>query len=220
MPRASNVARSAAPPPELRADARSRLLAAGLELAPQLGLRGLTVRGLAQHAGVNLGSFVYHFGARETFIAELIEHWYAPFYERLRATGDTPAPVLERLRALLKELAAFVIENRAFIAHVLMDAAAGEMGARQFVSSLARRHPALLLAALVDAQREGAVRKAPPLHQMMFLFGAVGMPIIMIGGLASQSMLPREMATALRGFALDPAAAGERIDWALRGIVS
>jgi AcrR family transcriptional regulator len=200
------------------ADARLRLLQAGLALAPHVGLRGLTVRGVAQRAQVNLGSFVYHFGSREAFVAELIEHWYAPFYERLRATGHTPAPVIERLRALLAELAAFVIQNRAFIAHVLMDAAAGESGARRFVQSLAQRHPALLLAALAEAQRTGAVRKEPAVHQMMFLFGAVGLPIVFIGALAARRILPREMAMALRGYALDLAAARVRIDWALRGI--
>jgi AcrR family transcriptional regulator len=176
------------------------------------------VRGVAQRAQANLGSFVYHFGSRDAFVAELIEHWYAPFYARLRSLGDASAPVLARLRSLLIELAAFVIQNRAFISHVLMDAAAGERGAQRFVQSLAQRHPALLLAALSDAQREGAVRKAPAMHQMMFLFGAVGMPIVFIGSLAETRTLPREMAAALRGYALDLAAARVRIDWALRGI--
>ena len=38
-----------------------RLLEAGLALLPQTGCAGLSVRRLADHAGVNLGMFHYHF---------------------------------------------------------------------------------------------------------------------------------------------------------------
>ena len=69
-------------------DTRQRLLAQGLTLASKVGLRGLSVRGLCQAAGINTGSFVYHFGNRERFAAELIEHWYAPLLGQLQLEFD------------------------------------------------------------------------------------------------------------------------------------
>jgi TetR/AcrR family transcriptional repressor of nem operon len=55
---------------------RERLLQAGLVIAREHGLRAMTVRAVATRAQANLGSFVYHFGTRDTFVAELIERLY------------------------------------------------------------------------------------------------------------------------------------------------
>lgn len=66
---------------------RQKLLDTGLAIATDKGLRGLTVRELAAAAGVNLGSFVYHFGNRDAFIDELVELWYAPLFDELKAVA-------------------------------------------------------------------------------------------------------------------------------------
>ncbi len=205
--------RAAAP-----ADGRARLFTAGLALAQSGGLRRLTVRGLAAAAGVNLGSFVYHFGTRDAFVGELIEHWYAPFYERLQTTVDRNDAPLERLRALLIELAGFLIDNRVFLTHVILDAAAGEAGARAFTQSLAGRHPALVLHAIGEAQQTGALATGNPLHQMMFFFASLGAPILVLGGLASSGLFDKALAALILPIVLDRAAAETRIDWALRGL--
>lgn len=206
------------PSSSARADTRSRLLAAGLALAPKVGLRGLTVRGVARRAGVNLGSFVHHFGTRHAYLEALIEHWYGPLFAQMQVEAQQGRTAHQRLQALLLSLGAFVLAQREFIAHVLMDAAAGERAARAFVGSLAGRHPALVLAALAQAQRERSVRKAPPLRQMLFLFGAIGAPTLLLGGAGLRDMLPRELAVSLREVAVDPAALAERVQWALQGI--
>ena len=51
---------------------RARLIRSGTRLARQSGLRALTVRGVCDAAGANTGTFVYHFGTRDAFVAELI----------------------------------------------------------------------------------------------------------------------------------------------------
>lgn len=66
---------------------RQKLLDTGLAIATDKGLRGLTVRELAAAAEVNLGTFVYHFGNRDAFIDELVELWYAPLYDELKAVA-------------------------------------------------------------------------------------------------------------------------------------
>jgi AcrR family transcriptional regulator len=69
---------------------RERLLAAGLELARRDGLKGVSVRAAAASAEVNLGSFVYHFGTRDTFVYELVERWYAPLMASLQLSASGP----------------------------------------------------------------------------------------------------------------------------------
>lgn len=57
-------------------DSTRERLRSGLVLARRSALRLLTVRVLANRAGVNLGSFVYHFGSRDAFNGELTERRY------------------------------------------------------------------------------------------------------------------------------------------------
>lgn len=202
-------------------DARQRLLQAGRRLAERDGLRALTVRGTAARARVNLGSFVHHFGTREAFVDALIEAWYAPFMARLQITVDEAAPPPARLRALLQQVADFLLANRRFIGHLLMDAAAGEPAARRFLASLSGRHPQLLLRVIAEAQRAGSLpAREPPLHLLLYLMAAIGAPVLMGGAAAASGLLPREVAAQLAALAADPESAARRIDWALRGIVT
>jgi AcrR family transcriptional regulator len=199
------------------ADSRARLLAAGLALAQRDGLRALSVRGVAAQAGANLGSFVYHFGTRDAFVAELIESWYAPFYARLQAVAIEGVP-LARLRQLMLQLVDFMGEHRVFIGQVLMDAAAGEKPARAFMQSLSNRHPRLLLAAIRDAQAAGSLRREDPVNTMLFLLGGLVLPMLFVTGLARAGILPRELGPRLQAQAADRAALLARFDWALRGL--
>ncbi len=80
---------------------RERLLRVGARQARRAGLRSITVRGVCQQAEANLGSFVYHFGSREAFVAEVIERWYAPLLEQMSATVDRALPPKARLRTLV-----------------------------------------------------------------------------------------------------------------------
>jgi AcrR family transcriptional regulator len=203
------------PPPPA---ARARLLAAGRRLARDGGLRGLTVRGVAARAGVNLGSFVYHFGTREAFVIELIESWYAPLYAQLQVAAEAQGPPLLRLRQLLVQLAGFMTAQRRFVGHVLMDAAAGEKPAREFMQSLSQRHPRLLLQAIGAAQAAGALRREDPVNVMLFLFGGLVLPMLFVTGMQRAGILPRQLGPLLQAQALDAGAMTARLDWALRGL--
>ena len=200
-------------------DTRHRLLQAGIARVERDGLRALTVRGVAADAGVNLGSFVYHFGTREAFATEVIEQWYAPLMSRLQLTVDEAAPPLERLRALLAQLLDFLLAHAGFIGHLLLDAAAGEPLARRFVASLAGRHPQLVLRVIGEAQRDGALpARESPLHLLMFLMGAIGAPVLVLGAAARSGLMPDALATRMLPLASDTKTVQRRIDWALRGL--
>lgn len=53
-------------------DARDKLLKVGLAVFLKEGSGNLSVRSVAAKAGVNLGSFVYHFKTKDAFIEECL----------------------------------------------------------------------------------------------------------------------------------------------------
>lgn len=201
-----------------RAPTRERLLRAGTRLAQRSGLRKLTVRAVCQATDANLGTFVYHFGSREAFVAELIERWYAPLLQRLEATVDRDLPPADRLRAIVLQLASWAVRNGRFMTHVVMDAAAGEASAQKFLRSLAGRHPALILRVIVEGQRAGSFRREEPLHMMLFLMSSIALPILLADRMKQSGLAPPQIARAIKQFASEPEHITRRLDWALRGL--
>jgi AcrR family transcriptional regulator len=199
-------------------DTRALLLEHGRRLARRSGLRGLTVRGLCKAAGVNPGSFVYHFGTRDRYLAELIEQIYAPLFARIQADFAQVGSPLERLRAMLLDLLRFVADSGALLSQFVMDGFAGERAVVAFLRGLGMRHPQLLLRCIVEAQAAGQLQRVPPDHQLMFLMAATGMPAILQGMIAGRAVLPQLIRTAFARYAADPAAVAQRLDWALQGL--
>jgi AcrR family transcriptional regulator len=197
---------------------RERLLRAGLRQARRSGVRSITVRGLCQQAGANLGTFVYHFGSRDAFVGEVIERWYAPLLESLAATVDRDAAPLARLRALVLQMADWAAENRQFITHVLMDAAGGEPAAVRFVRSLAGRHPALILRVIGEAQAARVLPPGEPANMLLFLMGAIALPMLLVERMTEAHLAPTELSRALSRLAHEREFREQRIDWALTGL--
>jgi AcrR family transcriptional regulator len=200
------------------ASARERLLRVGARQARRSGLRSIRVRGVCRQAGANLGSFVYHFGSRDVFVAQLIERWYGPLLDQLTATVDQALPPSRRLRELLLQLGDWAAANSRFITHVLMDAAAGEQAAQRFVRTLADRHPALVLRVVAEAQRARELPPGEPLNILLFLMGAIALPILFTDRLAELRLAPAEMTRLLVAISGDRRHRERRIDWALNGL--
>ena len=181
-------------------------------------MRGLTVRGVATRAKVNLGTFVYHFGTREAFVAEVLESWYAPIYARLQLTVEEQLSPLEKLRRFLLSFAAFMIENRHFTRNVLLDLAGGEPAVKPFVLSLFGRHPQLLLRLIREAQDAGVLQRGEPLKIAVSLVGATLMPIIWAGILMPEGLVSGEIRAAIDRMVLAPAEVELRFERALDGL--
>jgi AcrR family transcriptional regulator len=199
-------------------DTRERLLRAGDTLARRVGFKALTVRAISAKAGAHLGSFVHHFGTRDAFVAELIERRYAPMFGQLQLAADQGLPPLPALRAVLTQLMQWLVQNRAFVAALLADAAAGEKAARRFLAGIDSRHPALLLRLIRQAQAAGSIRRGEPLHQMLFLMSSLSLPVLALQLLGHKRMALPGIAQSLAALAFDGAAIEERLNWALRGL--
>lgn len=197
---------------------RERLLRAGLRQARRNGVRSITVRGLCQQTGANLGTFVYHFGSRNAFVSEVIERWYAPLLQSLKDTVDGDLAPVQRLRGLVLQMADWAAANRRFITHVLMDAAGGEPSAVRFVQSLAGRHPALILRVIGEAQARRELPPGEPVNVLLFLMGAIALPMLLVERMTEARLAPAELSRALSRLAHEREFREQRLDWALAGL--
>ena len=116
------------------------LLQSGRQLYAGRGAARLSVRALTQHAGVNLGMFHYHFKTKDAFLRLLLDGWYEEMFTRLSSSAQQAGPPLERLSEALFFLASFVRDHAAMLGRVILDAAAGEPVAVDFMRTNAPRH--------------------------------------------------------------------------------
>jgi AcrR family transcriptional regulator len=196
------------------------LLAAGSALFPVHGCAGLTIRQVADVAGVNIGMFHYHFGSREAFLRALLQQTYEGMFADLRLeTGRQLEPVAA-LRSAFRVIGRFARENRGFIVRVMADALSGEVVARDFMRENLPRHLGLIQALLAEGQRRGAIRAMAPRQALAFCVGAIGSPILLGGAIADSGALPRTASRALADDVLSAEAIDERIELALAALAT
>lgn len=194
------------------------LLAAGRALFPERGCAGLSLREVADSAGVNLGMFHYHFGSREAFLRALMQQAYEEMFSTLTLeTGRADDP-LENLRAALRVLGRFLRDNRPFIARVFADALSGEACARDFMRENAPRHLAVLQKYLVQGQQAGKIQAIPILQLLGTCAGALALPIIVGGAIVQGAGLAPAVAKMIETTLLSDAAIDQRIGLALAAI--
>lgn len=195
-----------------------RLLDSGLALLPETGCRGLSARKLAEHAGVNLGMFHYHFRNKENFIRILLEQTYEQMFSMLTlhaAGADSPRA---NLRNALLVLGRFASAHRRLLFRIAGDAMAGEAVAAGFLRTNIPRHVVVVMRLVAEAQQCGELQRLPLPQAMAFLAGAVVAPVLLGGALIEQSAIPAPLAAGFDAAVLSDEAIAQRIDLALRGL--
>jgi AcrR family transcriptional regulator len=196
------------------------LLAAGSELFPVHGCAGITIRQVADAAGVNIGMFHYHFGSREAFLRALLQQAYEGMFSHLTLeTGRQLEPVAA-LRSAFRVIGRFARENRRFIVRVMADALSGEVVARDFMRENMPRHLGLIRGLLAEGQRRGAIRAMAPQQALAFCVGAIGSPILLGGAIADSAALTRAASRAIADALLTEDAIDERIELALAALAA
>lgn len=196
------------------------LLAAGAQLYPQLGCAGLSVRRVAEAAGVNPAMVHYHFGSKDGFLRALLQQHYEAMFSTLQLNSQGEADVMERLAAALLGVARFVREHRPLIARVWADAQAGEVVARDFLRANAPRHLGVLMALMQEAEARGRLPVQPLLTRFSFLMGSVVAPLVLVGGMKALDAVPPAMLAAVDDQVMSDDALMRRIEWALLGLAS
>src|SRR6185437_15288889 len=154
------------------------LLAAGRELFPVRGCAGLSVREVADKAGVNLGMFHYHFKSREAFLRAVMQESYETMFTSLSLEVARPADTAMRLRHAMRAISRFARDNRHFIARLMADALSGEACAREFLRDNLPRHLDVMRNVVAQGQKEGGFVPVPLPQAMGVCAGAMAMPIL------------------------------------------
>ncbi len=196
------------------------LLQAGHALLPETGVRGLGIRQVADHAGVNPGMFHYHFKTKDVFIRALLQQKYNDMFATLELEAHKSASTVENLRAAVGVLVRFGRDNRVFLVRLLGDAFAGEAVVMEFLQANLPRHIAVIVTLIMQGQSEGLFRKLPPPQALAFLIGGIGAPILLGTAVLNSGLAPQALATQLEQFVFSDAAIAERIDMALAGLAS
>ena len=196
------------------------LLAAGRELFPSRGCSALSVREVADAAGVNLGMFHYHFKSRDAFLRALMQQAYEEMFEQLTLELSAHRGDPGSLRFAVRAIGRWVRDNRQFLARVLADALGGEKCAREFLRENLPRHFGVLQAIVLEGQQKGLIVALPVPQVIGMCAGSVAMPILFGGALIDGGGLPPAMKDALAGALLSDAAIDQRIDLALAAITA
>jgi AcrR family transcriptional regulator len=191
------------------------LLASGRALFPAVGCAGLSLRVLAEHAGVNAGMFHYHFKTKDNFLRTLLQQLYEEMYAGVQLEAAHDAPALQRLHGALFSFARFARDHRRVVARIWMDVLAGEPVALDFFRRNAPRHLGLLVRLVEQAHAEGALRALPPVQRLAFLLGALVMPMVFAAGLADAGVAPASIRKAFDAQVMSDAAIEQRIELAL-----
>ncbi|MEO7741384.1 MAG: TetR/AcrR family transcriptional regulator [Usitatibacter sp.] len=205
-------------PPRPSRNLDRALLAAGRELLPARGCAGLSIREVAEAAGVNLGMFHYHFKSREAFLRGLLQSMYEEMFSQLtfqRSEGWNPT---ERLREALRFLGRFLRANRPILARVMADALCGEAIALEFLRGNMPRHLGVMHALVQLGQEAGEIKPMPVPQALGFCAGSLAMPIIFGGAVVSSGALGKAGSSALEAALLSDEAIDARIDLALQAI--
>jgi len=194
------------------------LLTSGRALFPTFGCAGLSLRAVADHAGVRVGMVHYHFGSKDNFLRALLQQLYEEMFERLAGAAAHEGPPLARLRDALVFIAAFVRDHAEVVGRIWADAGAGHPVAREFVQANAPRHVTLLLGLLEAAERDGSLRRMPPLLRATFLMGAVMAPLLVVPRVLAFGVALPGLAQHAHAQVLSDAAIAARVELALAAL--
>ncbi len=185
-----------------------------------LGCSGLTIRQVAEAAGVNIGMFHYHFRTREVFLRAVMQAAYEEMFAQLAPRAPAQDSARTHLRAALRVIGRFLQANRSLLARILADALGGNAIAREFLRENFPRHLRVIVGLVALGQARGELRPMAPLQAFAFCAGALGMPILFGGALADSDALDPAFASDMRKAVLTEKALDERIDLALAALAA
>lgn len=192
------------------------LLNAGREIYPETGASGLSIRKIADRAGVNLGMFHYHFRTKEQFVRQLLQAIYDEMFASLELAASA-GPPREALRAALNLLGRFGRDNGRLLRRLIADALAGETVALEFLRANMPRHVRVVVGLIGAGQQAGELKRMAPPQALAFLAGSVAAPVLIGGAIAERALVPG-MTIDLAALIASDAAIAERVDCALAGL--
>lgn len=116
MNKTRNASQLKRPAAAARPDRRQNILLSAEKLFAKYGFHAVSIRDIADDAGVPLALVGYHFGNKQQLYHAIFEHWSGMLQERMRALDEVMAstqPGLDRLAHLVEAFIAPVVRLRA-----------------------------------------------------------------------------------------------------------
>jgi len=197
-----------------------KLIAAGKELIPVMGISGLKIREVTKKAGANLGMFNYHFGTKEKYIEVLMIDVYSEFLSDFKLDSEKGSTSQECLRNTLIGTAHFIRQNRTLIAALFEEILKGNIRIVEFARKNMTKHINILLKLIKQCQKDGYLVKTSIFIIAPILIGAVALPSIAIRVLEKnyQKTVLGTLIPLLKSTAISDKRIIERIDYALKGL--
>jgi TetR/AcrR family transcriptional regulator, transcriptional repressor for nem operon len=142
---------------------KENLLSQGVQLLMQQGYHGTGLKEILDAVQIPKGSFYNYFPSKESYAAEVIQYYIAPFIEQLDSHLQNPK--LDGLTALKTYFNELIVEleNAEFKGGCLLGNLMGEIGdtsdlCQQSLQLAVHRYRDLLATGLKKAQLEGTIR--------------------------------------------------------------
>lgn len=159
--------------PRPRTDIRPRILAAARARFLADGVDGASLRAIARAAGSNLGMLYYYFPSKDDLFFAVVEEVYG------RLLADLTAAVgrggfQERIGRLYARVGAMSDHELEVVKLVMSEVIGGSPRLARLIERFQRGHLPLVMGALADGMREGAVRRDLPPGLLLVLTFAIG----------------------------------------------
>lgn len=129
--------------------ARARFLAEGVD--------GASLRTIAADAGTSVGMIFYYFPTKDDLFLAVVEEFYARLLEDLSSALAGADPVRERLARAFARLGIASDDEMAVVRLVAREALLSSERFQRIFARVQRGHLAMLLGALAEGVREGAI---------------------------------------------------------------
>jgi AcrR family transcriptional regulator len=104
-------------------DTAQRILDSSLELFARHGYAGVSVRDIAERAGVKKAAVFYHYDNKAQLLERLLDTYYTSYQEALRGAAQKEGTLAERLHQLLDANLDFIEENLDYVRLVQVEVA-------------------------------------------------------------------------------------------------
>jgi len=152
---------------------RAQLVRESARLFREQGYDATSVRDIAAAAGLQSGSWVYHFRTKQDILAAVMEEGLQQALERIEAIGRERLPPREHFRALLRtHLDTLLGPGQDFIPVLLYEWRSLETGQRPRVVALQKRYEAVWDGVIAALQRDGDWA-LPTRVDRLLMFGAL-----------------------------------------------
>ena len=193
--------------------ARTKFIAAGEKLYPELGYSKLSVRLLAAEAELSSGMFHHLFENKDVFMLEMCRHYNITAFGRLDF-ADVPDEPFARLYYAAFAIAQSVRDNLLFIQRIFTDSADNIAIANEFLKSEMEERTRVIVGLLEECAAIDDGVPTATIQRLGYLSSAVIAPMVLGTRFNSMGLLSDELSRNV-GALLTDEAISQRLEWAV-----